>query len=319
MDALRDKWFDAMRHGDFSTAWRISDRVLRLRRPGETSWHLPRHEQWVWNGRPLAGQRVLVRCYHGLGDTIQFARFLPRLSKIAANTTVWVQSPLIPLLRTLDCDLTLLPLQDGSPDVDYDVDIELMELSHALRVDIADVAENIPYFHVPASAQVVRTQHALVGIAAATGGWNARRSVPPDLMLELVSVPGVQFVNLQLESRLSGIADVSTPDILQLAERLAALDLVIVPDTMLAHLAGALGVPTWTLLPFDADWRWMQPDRSDSPWYPSMRLFRQPRPGDWNSIVGTIRGELRRLVDMRQLVRIRDEAQPTDSLLLDVE
>src|SRR5438067_10053866 len=94
-------WLKAMRHGDFEAAWRVSDQVLARRAPGDECWHLPRHQQWVWDGRPVADQRVLVRCYHGLGDTLQFARFLPRVAAVAHWTTIWAQPALIPLLESL--------------------------------------------------------------------------------------------------------------------------------------------------------------------------------------------------------------------------
>src|ERR1700710_1001569 len=116
-----------MRRGDFEAAWQISDAVLLERRANGPRWHWPRHEQWVWDGRPLAGQRVLVRCYHGLGDTLQYARFLPVLAERCRELTVWVQPALVGLLRTMPTASRVLPLHDGSPDVDYDVDIEIME------------------------------------------------------------------------------------------------------------------------------------------------------------------------------------------------
>src|SRR5919205_354344 len=127
---LAAQWMAAARAGDFVAAWDIADRALALR-DGASCWHLPRHEQWVWDGRPLAGRRVLVRCYHGLGDTIQFARFLPRLESVASEVIVWVQPGLMELLRTLPGEHHLLALYDGTPDVDYEVDIEIMELGHA--------------------------------------------------------------------------------------------------------------------------------------------------------------------------------------------
>src|SRR4051812_44087459 len=102
-------WIRHMRSGRFEAAWEVSDAVLRAR-AGTLCWHLPRHEQYVWDGRPLAGKRVLVRCYHGLGDTIQFIRYAPLLKSIAAEVSVWAQPPLIPLLRTVRGIDRLLPL-----------------------------------------------------------------------------------------------------------------------------------------------------------------------------------------------------------------
>src|ERR1700710_2453839 len=112
-----------MRRGDFEAAWQISDAVLLERRANGPCWHLERHEQWVWDGRPLAGQRVLVRCYHGLGDTLQFARFLPALTRVCRALTVWVQPALLPLLQRMPAPFAVLPLHDGTPEVVYDVDI----------------------------------------------------------------------------------------------------------------------------------------------------------------------------------------------------
>jgi hypothetical protein len=282
-----------MRDGDFARAWQVSDRLLAQRKPGETFWHLPRHEQPVWDGRPLAGRRVLVRCYHGLGDTIQFARFLPAVSCIADKTIVWAQPALLDLLRTLPdaggAHRELLPLHDGTPEVDYDVDVEIMELAHALRITMEDLPGPIPYLSCePRVRTPTISQKLSVGVLAEAGDWDARRSVPPEQLLRLREHPQLVLFNLQLTRKLPGLADRSTPDVSTLARRLRSLDLVVTPDTMLAHLAGALGVRTWTLLPFDADWRWMQPARNDSPWYPTMRLFRQPRPGDWRSVIDAL-------------------------------
>lgn len=292
VDELRAEWFAAMRRADFARAWRASDGILATRNGCTVDWRLPRHLQAVWDGRPLAGQRVLVRCYHGLGDTLQFARFLPDLSRVAAATTVWVQPALIPLLRTLrDAEpMRFLPLHNGTPAVDYDVDIEIMELGHALRVGSSDLAARVPYLRVAPAARI--SDRLSIGLALATGGWNPRRCLPGTLLRGLLAVPGVEVFNLQLEQPLEGLPDLSTTDILELARRITALDLVITPDTMLAHLAGALAVATWTLLPADADWRWHQPDRCDSPWYPSMRLFRQSQPGDWAPVVEAVLASL---------------------------
>jgi hypothetical protein len=298
---------DAMRRGNFEAAWRLGDAGIRARPPGAECWQLSRHQQWVWDGRPLAGQRVLVRCYHGLGDTLQFARFLPLVARLAPELTVWAQPPLLPLLQRMAADFRLLPLHDGTPALDYDVDLEIMELAHALRVTLDALPGEVPYFHVPADEQdepepkrfehrgagspwLMRSKRR-VGFVAQAGEWDARRSVPSELMASLVTVPGIRAFNLRLGSPLPGAADISTADVLALAIRVSGLDLVITPDTMTAHLAGALGVPTWTLLPADADWRWMD-DRADTPWYPTMRLFRQPAPGAWAPVLAQVRAEL---------------------------
>jgi hypothetical protein len=234
---------------------------------------------------------VLVRCYHGLGDTIQYARFLPHLS---AEVVVWVQPALLDLLATLPGERELLPLHDGAPQTAYDVDIEIMELGHALRIGLESLPGSMPYLRVPPAP---RPASALcVGLLAQAGDFNALRSLPADLLVSSLADVPVSLFGLQLGG-LPGTTNWSTPDVLALASRLQALDLVISVDTMVAHLAGALGVPTWTLLPTPADWRWME-QRADSPWYPSMRLFRQPRPGDWRSVMQQVRAALAHVVEV---------------------
>ena len=285
-EGLAAAWMTAMRRGDWCAAWEVSDLVLRqhVQRGPCLDW--PRHEQWVWDGRPLAGKRVLVRCYHGLGDTIMFARYLPLLAGVAGQVVVWAQPTLIPLLETMRAPVAFLPLHDGTPEVDFDVDIEIMELPHALRCSPLELAARVPYVAVPPAP---RPANGLcVGLVARAGTWDSRRNVSHDLIRGLADVPGVSAFNLQVEQPIEGVCDASTADVLELASRVQSLDVVVSVDTMVAHLAGALGVETWTLLRYEADWRWMV-DRDESPWYPSMRLFRQPRPEAWGPVVERVR------------------------------
>lgn len=294
----QDAWGEYMRNGDFASAWRVCDRVLAVRRD-ETCFHLPRHLQWVWNGSRLDGRRVLVRCYHGLGDTIQFARYLPLLCRRTRAVTVWAQQRLIPLLQTIETGagfaLTFLPLHDGEVDAEYDVDVEIMELPHVFRTALDTVPASIPYLEVePLSLE--RAGRPAIGLVWRAGGWNAQRSIPFRELAPLLEVDADWYA-LQngdaLEEMPAGFATpVGTVDIAEAAAAMRALDLVITIDSMTAHLAGALGARVWTLLPFHADWRWMR-GRDDSPWYPTMRLFRQPSPGDWKTVIARVRKELR--------------------------
>jgi hypothetical protein len=276
----------AMRRGDFLGAWDVSDRVLEQHVLNGACFDWPRHEQWVWDGRALAGKRVLVRCYHGLGDTIMFARYLPALASVASQVLVWAQPALIPLLATMQAPIEFLPLHDGTPEADFDVDVEIMELPHALRCSPRDLPSRVPYFSVPAAERPA--EGLCVGLVAHAGDWDMRRDVPRDLIRSLREVPGVAAFNLQLQEPIDGVPDLSTSDVVRLAARVQAMHVVISVDTMVAHLAGALGVETWTLLRYEADWRWMM-DRDDSPWYPSMRLLRQPRPDAWEPVVESAR------------------------------
>jgi hypothetical protein len=291
-DALA-AWTTLMRRGDYATAWAIADRSVAAR-ADRPSHHLPRHLQHVWDGRPLAGRRVLVRCYHGLGDTIQCVRFAPRLAAVASSVVWWVQPPLVPLLRDAPGVTELLPLHDGAPDARYDVDLESMELAHALRVT-PDTLGPVPYLRVP-PLDVPGAGTPRVGFMWRGGGWNPAREVPWPLVRTLARHPNIAAYALQPdllpeehEPWLLLRDERRTP--LDTARLIDALDLVITVDTLIAHLAGALGARVWTLLPRDADWRWME-DRDDSPWYPTMRLFRQERAGEWEPVIARMAAAL---------------------------
>ena len=156
----------------------------------------------MWGGAPLDDARVLVRCYHGLGDTLQFARFLPELHTRAAATTIWAQPWLLPLLASMGDIGRLLPLHDGNPHVDYDVDIEIMELGHALRISTEILPGPIPYMHIRAGARL--SECFSVGVLARAGEWDDSRSIEPS-QLDL-RVPGIALFSLQLDSVLPGYA-----------------------------------------------------------------------------------------------------------------
>lgn len=296
-----DLWFEAMLRGDFAAAWRVSDSLLHTTRRQDHT-RVPRHEQNIWDGRPVAGKRVLVRCYHGLGDTIQFIRYAALLKRVAAEVIVWMQPSLIPLLRNVRGIDRVLPLHDGVPEVEYDVDLELNELPYVFRTTLETIPNRVPYLHVE-PASLPHNNKLKVGLIWRSGEWDERRSIPFRALLPLSEVPGVEWHLLQRDARLAGwsgefgaITGGDNP--LDDARIMRALDLVISVDTMTAHLAGALGRPVWTLLPFESDWRWMR-DRTDSPWYPTIRLFRQQRERDWNPIVETLAIELQKAVRLR--------------------
>src|SRR5215211_1946946 len=164
-----DGWIEAMRRGDFATAWKISDALLLTRRD-EDQWKLQRWQQSIWNGSDVAGKRVLVRCYHGLGDTIQFIRYAALLKLVAAEVIIWVQPSLIPLLRGVRGIDRLMPLHDGVPDVEYDVDVELGELPFVFRTTIETIPAEVPYICVePASLEP--NGRLRVGLIWESGEW----------------------------------------------------------------------------------------------------------------------------------------------------
>jgi hypothetical protein len=265
---------------------------------------MPRHLQYVWTGAPLAGKRVLVRCYHGLGDTLQFIRFAAPLREIAREVIVWVQPELLELVATAPGVDHVLPLHEGAPAAKYDIDIEIMELPHALRATCDSVARMVPYLFPPSVQHPPLQGGFNVGIVWEAGGWDPRRSIPVHLLRPLTQIPQVRVHSLQ-----RGVAqstahqltdnDIGCDDVLVAATRMLQLDLIISVDTMPAHLAGALGVPVWTLLHAHSDWRWMM--GAQSVWYPTMQLFRQTQSGAWPPVIQNVCTALRHIATKRAL------------------
>jgi Glycosyltransferase family 9 (heptosyltransferase) len=298
---LGERWFLHMRRGDFAAAWRLSDAVLRARQDLSCA-HLPRHLQWVWDGRSLHDKRVLIRCYHGLGDTVQFIRYAPMVKELGSQVQVMAPVELLPLLSTVRGIDALAPLETTAAKRDYDVDVEVMELPHVFRSTLNTLPAEIPYLHV-APAPRLHDGSLAVGIVWSAGpGWDPRRSISFSEIRPLARVPGVALFILQRGAAAAEAigfgTDIGTDDILAAARIMRALDLVISVDSMPAHLAGALGVPVCTLLHKQADWRWME-EREDSPWYPTMRLFRQPDVGSWRPVIAAVAAELANLSSLR--------------------
>lgn len=292
-------WMAAMRRGDFAEAWRQTDRIELPRRARQGQAGFVREPQHLrWDGTPFEGRRVLVRCEHGLGDTLQFIRFVPQLAAIAREVHVMVQPALLELFAGAP---QLGAVHNGWtqwwPPPPHEVEVEIMELAYALRVTAPTLPAPYPHLRDRAAGklpiELPRDAGLRVGLLWAASDWDASRSIPLELLRPLLQLPDVRFFSLQQgdagdDPRVTqlGIEPLSrhTADIVAAAAAVLELDLVITVDNMMAHLAGTLGRPTWVLLKHEADWRWMD-GRADSPWYPSIRLFRQPRPGDWEAVV----------------------------------
>ncbi len=314
-------WAAAMRRGDFAAAWRIADRDLAgLREYGPPKHEGPRHLQRIWRGEQIAGKSVLVRCYHGLGDTIQFARFLPALRSIAREVTVWCQPALLSLIARVPGVDRVIALHDGTPDAAFDVDIEIMELPHALHAGRDLIEMKAPYLFLPRQGAGPSAEACAVGLVWKVGAWDKRREVPA-AALRCLMLPGIQLFSLQgdvsdSEIAETGAIDISTADFESLASQLLGLDLVISVDTMIAHLAATLGRETWIMLHADCDWRWPAAG-SRTYWYPQARLFHQRIAGDWGSVIADIKGALQaRLTTPRTAPpRCQLSAAPRDELL----
>lgn len=291
-------WMEFMRRGDFGAAWELNDR-LRATGAVESRPDLPRHLQSIWDGTPVDGRRVLLRCYHGLGDTLQFIRYVPLLRERVGELVVWAQPALLPLVATVKGIGAVIPLHDGDAGVEHDVSLEVMELPYLFRTTVDSIPAQVPYLEAEPRA-LPRTEGPAVGLVWRAGDWDARRSIPFAQLEPLVSAPATWYILQGLpgfEERPQGFGiPAGTTDIVEAAQVIRSLDLLITVDSMAAHLAGALGTPVWTLLAADADWRWMI-ERDDSPWYPTMRLFRQDQPGGWGPVVQRVARELHRRID----------------------
>lgn len=312
-------WFAAMRRGDWEAAWRATDRIELPRRAGQQRPGFRRRPEHLrWDGTPVAGRTVLVRCEHGLGDTLQFMRFVPCLQ--ARHVHFMVQPQLLDLLRGRPGLGDVRNYWTDDPLPAHEVDLEVMELPYALRMTLPQLPPPSPDL-APESPEganfgVADDGRLHVGLLFASSDWDPSRSIPLTTLAPLFDLDGVQFHSLQQGSAAAdplldhfGVRRMSpqTQEIARAAAAMRALDLVISIDGMPAHLAATLGRPTWVMLKHDADWRWMHA-REDSPWYPTMRLFRQPREGDWDGVARQVAQALQAWLQRQPHAEVRQAA-----------
>lgn len=311
--------------GDFERGW------------AEHEWRLKRARMRgcvpttgaAWHGEAIAGRTILLYAEQGLGDTLQFMRYVPMVAARAARVVLAVPAPLVRLaaampglggaVHVLAQDRPIDELAAGC-----DLHCALMSLPWCFGTQWATIPAAIPYVSVPpdeAASGFARLAGAvnagpcpLIGVVWAGGAHpddlesmliDRRRSLPVSALAPLAAVDGASFVSLQKDPAtrpdwpklFDPMGEIK--DFLATAAIIAQLDLVITVDTAVAHLAGAMGKPVWMLSRFDGCWRWG--DRAnDTPWYPTMRIFRQSRDLDWTAVVTTVADELRAFVRARQ-------------------
>jgi hypothetical protein len=282
--------------GDFAQGWPAYEWRWRATGMREPDLAAPR-----WDGGPLDGQTILLHAEQGLGDSIHFVRYAPLVAARGGRVIVQCPAPLARLLATCAGVARVIPR--GEPLPPFELQAPLMSLPGLLNTRLDNIPAEVPYLAPPAGAGAA-AQAALAALAALgarrTVGvvWagnpaheNDRNRSCPARCFAALGAPERALVSLQKGAGADDIAAI--PGALDLGPRLedfaataaaiARLDLVIAVDTATAHLAGALGRPVWLLLPHAPEWRW-QLRRDDSPWYPTMRLFRQERPGDWPGV-----------------------------------
>ncbi len=290
--------------GEFRDGWQEFE--WRWRKRGFTSRERV-CPQPLWDGSPLAGRTILVHGEQGFGDCFQFARYLPLLAEQGGTVIVECPASLMGVLATVPGVAAVVTAGESPPP--FDCHLPIMGLPLRFGTTLDTIPTPIPYLF-PSLEAVARwaggfTEQSLLRVGLVWAGRkkpDPNRTCPLQYLQPLAAVSGVSFFSLQVENELSGHAAerqdlrlVDLPaeltDFSDTAALIGHLDLVISIDTAVAHLAGAMGKETWLLLPHAADWRWML-DRDDSPWYPSMRLFRQQNPGDWPGVVLQVREAL---------------------------
>lgn len=267
-----------------------------------------------WDGSDLTNKTILIYTEQSAGDAIQFMRFIPLIIAQAHRVLVVAPAPLIRLFKQIP-GLNGCLTEGTLPNNAFDTYVPLMSLPHLLGTTLDTIPANVPYINATGDSKplVAETKNLKVGLAwAGSAECDRTRSCSLETLYPLLSTPNVSFYSLQKgpqEAALKTLPKQYTvhnlsPDINDWADTANAieqLDLVITVDTGVAHLAGAMGKPTWILLSHSPNWRWML-DRNDSPWYPSVRLFRQATPGDWQPIIETITSMLSQAVDFSALI-----------------
>ena len=289
--------------GNYAEGWRGYEWRWRMKQHagGKRDFDRPR-----WDGSPLEGRTILLHDEQGLGDAIHFVRYAPMVKERGGRVVVECRPQLVRLFSTMDAIDDLIPMGDPLPA--FDVYAPLMSLPGIFGTTLATIPGHVPYLAPPAEAGPALPEgpdgtRLTVGIAWAGSRTNTNdrnRSCRLRDFDPVLSVPGVAFFSLQKDeaaAELEGTAvhDLSgrLGDFADTAAVVDKLDLVLSVDTAVIHVAGALGRPVWVLVPFAPDWRWAR-HGDTSPWYPTVRLFRQPAPGDWASVFATVAEELGR-------------------------
>ncbi len=312
--------------GDFARGW--SEHEWRLRcdpHPGV------RVNRPLWAGDDLRGRTILLHYEQGFGDTLQFVRYARLVKERGGRVVVLCQPPLVRLISR--CEGVDLAFDGLGVEPECHVHAPLLSLPQLLRTTPETIPARVPYLSA-APAQVAHWRSVIAGLrqpdAWDTGprrhppflvgvAWQGRpthradrwRSFPLERLAPVAAVPGVRLLSLQVDHGVEQLASLGGRfrvdeipgrlgrDFSETAAIVPELDLVIAPDSALAHLAGGLGVPVWVAHSSAADWRWFA-GREDSPWYPTMRLFRQGRLNDWESVFARMAGELAALIERRQ-------------------
>lgn len=291
--------------GDYQRGWREYEWRWRMPDAPRARALPPR-----WRGEePLAGRSILLTGEQGFGDSLQFCRYAPRLAALGAHVVLQVPAALVTLLQSLQGVGEVIADEQAPPACDYHC--PLLSLPLALKTTLQSIPSAVPYLRAESqrvadwATRLGPSSRPRVGVVWSGGlragqPWQRRRNIPLTLLAPLGRIDTVEFFSLQkgepAESELAALTaggwhgprlmqhSAQLRDFADTAALVEQLDLVISVDTALVHLAGALGKPIWILNRFDSCWRWFR-ERTDSPWYPSARLYRQARAGEWTAVI----------------------------------
>ena len=275
----------------------------------------PDFPQPMWDGEPLQGKTILLQAEQGFGDAIQFFRYVPEVVRRGGRVVLRVERALVRLAASLLGQVIIKPADARLPD--FDVWCPLLTLPRILGTRIDSIPATVPYLAARAGV-TERWRRNFEGMSGLKVGFtwtgnprhvnDLRRSIELSKLAPLLDVPGVTWVSLQVGRQEPALTELAGGRIVDLAPQLTDfaetagammnLDLVITVDTVVSHLAGALGRPAWVMLPFSPDWRWML-EREDSPWYPSLRLYRQSASSDWEGVIARVANDLAALAAKR--------------------
>lgn len=258
-----------------------------------------------WQGEQAKGASILVWADHGLGDSLMMLRYLPLLkSRGFGRVALYCEAPLVRLVQAMAAVDEVIPASEALPVGRFDLQCPAMSLPLAFGTRLATIPREVPYLKVPPAAEklagVPRPRVGLLWAGNPANPSDHLRSVRLERLAPLVAIPGLSFVSLQKEDAARQLAASGWPivdrmaecrDLLDSAALIGELDLVIGVDSAVVHLAGALGKPVWLLNRFESEWRWMR-EGETSAWYPTLRILRQPRAGDWDSVVARAAREL---------------------------
>ena len=297
MDAHVNKAHSLLTDGNLAAGW--AEHEWRLRRTDMVR----EFEQSLWEGDDIDGKTILLWAEQGLGDTLQFLRYAPPVAARGARVIIECHSLLQRLAAGVD---GVVEVVDRDTARDFDLHVPLLSLPRIFETELATIPTHVPYLPLPHPLELEADGNTKVGLVWAGNPNHANdrnRSRPLKEFAPLTTADNVSFFALQKgaageQQAPDGMALTNLgpqlEDFYDTAAALATLDLLICVDTSVAHLAGALGRPVWLMLPNAADWRWLR-DRDDSPWYPTMRLFRQEHNGAWQAVFQAVAGELAKL------------------------